>query len=236
MAHRGNRVRYPENTLSAFQQAVSDGADIIETNIHLTSDGEVVCIHDSTVDRTIDGAGRVDSLTLRELRGLNAAARREELAPEPIPTLLELTDLLPPDVGLAVELKAEAFFQPQNMQKVTALLYQAGIQDRCFALSFKHQQLEAIRQVQPPIPMGWITLSKPYPISGFEMIGPYWPLLFVNPFYVLWAHLLEQLICPLDPVPEPRLWYYLRIRCDAVLSDDPGTTCRALGRSESRYS
>jgi glycerophosphoryl diester phosphodiesterase len=59
MAHRGNRVLCPENTLAAFRQALADGADILETDLHLTADKEFVCIHDATVDRTTNGSGAV---------------------------------------------------------------------------------------------------------------------------------------------------------------------------------
>ena len=64
MAHRGNRVACPENTLAAFRRALDDGADIIETDLHVTADGEFVCIHDATVDRTTDGRGPVAGMTL----------------------------------------------------------------------------------------------------------------------------------------------------------------------------
>lgn len=233
MAHRGNRVRFPENTLSAFRQAIKDGADLLETDLHFTSDGEIVCIHDSTVDRTTDGKGRVDVLTLKELRALNAAANMPEIPAEPVPTLSELASLLPPDIGLAVELKAEAFFEPTHAQQLVDLLVDSGVRGRSVALSFHRRHLNAIHEVDPTFPLGWITLSTPYPVGGVQMIGPFWPLLIANPFYVLWAHLLGQFVCPLDPIPEPRLWYYRFLGCDAVLSDDPGTTCKALGRSKS---
>lgn len=57
VAHRGSRINRPENTLAAFEEAVRVGADGIELDIHLSKDGEVVVIHDETVDRTTDGCG-----------------------------------------------------------------------------------------------------------------------------------------------------------------------------------
>lgn len=68
MAHRGNRVLYPENTISAFQQAVSDGADIIETDVQVSSDGAFLCIHDPTLERTTDGVGFVSAQSFEQLR------------------------------------------------------------------------------------------------------------------------------------------------------------------------
>jgi glycerophosphoryl diester phosphodiesterase len=231
MAHRGNRVRCPENTLTAFNQAIEDGADILETDLHLTADGEIVCIHDGTVDRTTDGSGQVSSMTLDELRRLDAAATMPDMPPEPVPTLIELIEIIPSGVGLALELKDDSFLLAERAHQLTELLESMAIKSRSVVLSFNREHLEAIRKADASIPLGWITLSTPYPVTGVQMIGPFWPLLFLNPFFVGWAHRRNQVVCPLDPVPEPRLWYYRLLHCDAVLSDDPGTTCRALGRT-----
>ncbi|KPK88598.1 MAG: hypothetical protein AMJ88_18715, partial [Anaerolineae bacterium SM23_ 63] len=73
MAHRGNRVACPENTLAAFQRALDDGADILETDLRLSSEGVFVCIHDAKVDRTTNGSGAVSEMTLREIKTLSAA-------------------------------------------------------------------------------------------------------------------------------------------------------------------
>ena len=64
MAHRGNRVLFPENTIAAFRQAINDRADILETDLHLSSDDEFICIHDASVDRTTNGVGEVNDLSL----------------------------------------------------------------------------------------------------------------------------------------------------------------------------
>ncbi|MEE8122293.1 MAG: glycerophosphodiester phosphodiesterase family protein, partial [Anaerolineales bacterium] len=94
MAHRGNQVAFPENTMSAFQQALQDGADIIETDLNLSADDVFMCIHDSTVNRTTDGRGAVAEMSLSELKALNAAATRPDLPPESIPTLGDLAEIL----------------------------------------------------------------------------------------------------------------------------------------------
>jgi len=76
MAHRGNSVACPENTLPAFARALADGADLLETDLHLTADEVFVCIHDATVDRTTDGAGPVAGLDLARLQALDASGGR----------------------------------------------------------------------------------------------------------------------------------------------------------------
>lgn len=72
-AHRGGAFEAPENTLFAFREAMLRGADQLETDVAITADGEVVVIHDTTVDRTTDGEGAVADLTLAEVQALDAA-------------------------------------------------------------------------------------------------------------------------------------------------------------------
>lgn len=71
IAHRGSKSTRPENTLTAFREALHVGSDGIELDVHLSSDGEVVVIHDETVDRTTNGTGLVSELTLQELKSLD---------------------------------------------------------------------------------------------------------------------------------------------------------------------
>ena len=66
--HRGASGHAPENTLEAFQLAMAMGADGVELDVHLSSDGQLVVIHDETVDRTTDGSGFVNAMTLKQLK------------------------------------------------------------------------------------------------------------------------------------------------------------------------
>lgn len=230
MAHRGNRVSCPENTIAAFRRAIEEGADILETDLHLTADGAFVCIHDATVDRTTDGSGDVAGMTLGEIKALSAAHGRAEFSSERVPTLAELAALMVADVALALELKSDRFLEPQVCRDLVAELDRTGIRAQTVMLSFSMARIQVVRAVAPDIPIGWITLSKPWPRRGVQMLGPFWPLLLLNPLYVRIAHARGQLVCPLDPLPDKRLQLYRRLGCDAVLSDDPGATAKALKR------
>src|SRR5690349_1723944 len=75
IAHRGDSAHFPENTIPSFDRAIDLAADAIEFDLRVSRDGEIVIIHDPTVDRTTDGAGAVSSLTLAELKRLDAGAR-----------------------------------------------------------------------------------------------------------------------------------------------------------------
>ena len=72
IAHRGASGHAPENTLLSYQRALKFRAQMIELDVHETNDGELVCIHDPTVDRTTDGSGEIHRLTYKELQDLDA--------------------------------------------------------------------------------------------------------------------------------------------------------------------
>jgi glycerophosphoryl diester phosphodiesterase len=230
MAHRGNRVACPENTLAAFRRALADGADILETDLHLTADGKFVCIHDATVERTTDGHGRVADMTLVELKTFSASCSRPEFQAERIPTLAEVAVLLPADVALALELKTDRFLEPETCHVLLAELERIGVRNRTVVLSFSLPRVQLVHAIAPDIPAGWITLSRAWPLRGVQLLGPFWPLLVLNPLYVWLAHRHGQLVCPLDPTPDRRLWFYRALRCDAVLTDNPEATVQALKR------
>ena len=234
MAHRGNSAACPENTLAAFRRALADGADIIETDLHLTADGVFVCIHDGDLDRTTDGHGPVAALTLAQIKMLSASYGRPEFAAERVPTLAELGELLAqeaPDVALALELKTDRFLEPDVCRKLADELAAAGVRDRTVVLSFSLARVRAVAAAAPDMPKGFITLSKLTPRGvDAQLIGAFWPIYFLNPFYVRQAHARGQITCPLDPTPDGRLWYYRWLGCDAVLANDPAATIRALRR------
>lgn len=236
MAHRGNRAACPENTLAAFRRALADGADVLETDLWVARDGPFVCIHDGTLDRTTDGRGAVEARSLAELMALSASCGRAEFAAERIPTLAEVARLLPPDRGLALELKSDRFLDPEVGRRLAAELVGLGVLERCVVLSFSRARLDALREGAPALPTGWITLKETRPARGVELLGPFWPLLLLNPFYVPLAHRRGQAVAPLDPTPDGRLWLYRLLGCDAVLTDDPATTVRKLGRTPGRIS
>jgi glycerophosphoryl diester phosphodiesterase len=234
MAHRGNRVKYPENTMAAFRQAVEDGADILETDLHLSSDDQFVCIHDAAVDRTMNATGEVKDKTLKELRSLRALDKEKRETTETIPTLAELTEFLPEDVVLALELKTDRFHEKGINLRLRDLLNEKNVLDRTIVLSFSLKRLQAVKQVIPKMPVGWISASRLIPDKPVDLIGSLWPAFYLNPFYVRMAHKRGMLTCPLDPTPDARLGYYLGLGVDAVLSDDPEKTRRLLDQMQGR--
>nr|BFE28785.1 hypothetical protein GCM10010200_010360 [Actinomadura rugatobispora] len=88
--HRGLSPGFPENTLAAFRNSIAMGVDAIEIDLRLTKDGQIVILHDDTVDRTTDGTGRIGDLTLAQVKALDAGGHAgEEFAGERVPTYTE---------------------------------------------------------------------------------------------------------------------------------------------------
>jgi glycerophosphoryl diester phosphodiesterase len=108
IAHRGASAYAPENTLAAFRAARELGADWFELDCTLSADGEVVVIHDDTLDRTTSGRGPVDALTFAELQRLDAGSWfGPEFAGEPLPSLAAALALGDAATGVYVEIKRE---------------------------------------------------------------------------------------------------------------------------------
>lgn len=110
-AHRGGGAVYPENTLPALREAVRLGVSMVEFDLALTRDGELVLMHDRTVDRTTNGHGRVSDFTLAQLRQLDAGAwKNPRFAGTRLPTFEEALAVLPRDIWLNIDLKADGRF------------------------------------------------------------------------------------------------------------------------------
>jgi glycerophosphoryl diester phosphodiesterase len=82
IAHRGEHLRHPENTLAAFRAAIEAGADYFEVDVRTTADGKLVLMHDATVDRTTGGKGRIADMTLKQVKALAAGSERVPLFDE----------------------------------------------------------------------------------------------------------------------------------------------------------
>lgn len=105
-AHRGAMDTHPENTLSAFEEAIRLGAHMIEFDVRMTMDNKLVIMHDRTVDRTTNGTGLVTELTLNEIKNLDAGSWKSEVfAGERVPTFKEALAVMPKNIWLNIHLK-----------------------------------------------------------------------------------------------------------------------------------
>jgi glycerophosphoryl diester phosphodiesterase len=164
-AHRGFSGEYPENTLAAFRAAIAAGADMVELDVHLTSDNELVVIHDDTLERTTDGKGNVAEKTLAELKRLDAGFKfNPRFAGERIPTLTEVLDTARGRIRVNIELKKGKNF-PYTMEELAdrtlAVVEKAGMTDQVLFSSFDPAAVDRIREKAPRLPIAVIT-QKPW--------------------------------------------------------------------------
>ena len=151
-AHRGCSQIYPENTLTAFEQAAKlPGLTGIELDIQLTKDGEPVVIHDERIDRTTDGFGFVRDYTLKELCTFHIHTGEERA--ERIPTIHEVFDLLEEPFRngfrLNIELKNSIFPYPGMEEKILKLVHQRGIEKNIVFSTFYAKSLAILHELDP---------------------------------------------------------------------------------------
>jgi glycerophosphoryl diester phosphodiesterase len=155
-AHRGASARAPENTLEAFRLAREQGASYLELDVHLSSDGELVVIHDSSVSRTTGRRGRVENMRLAELRRLDAGFKftldHGRTFPyrgkgHTIPTLSEVLDAFS-DMRITVELKPTL---SGVAERLSEKLKVHRAEDRVIVASLHHALLRSFREVAPSV-------------------------------------------------------------------------------------
>ncbi len=153
MAHRGAKDVAPENTLAAFLAAVELGADAIELDVTRCATGEIVVIHDDTVDRTTDGTGPVDALSLDRLRVLDAGSWfKPVFAGERIPLLEEVLDRVGDQVLLNIEIKRQRNASDGLEREIARLLDVYGAVNDAIISSFDPMALWRMRRVAPELP------------------------------------------------------------------------------------
>lgn len=136
-AHRGNAAYFPENTMASFRSAAELKPDMIETDIHMTRDGELILMHDHTVDRTTNGTGLIREKTLAEMRALDAGSWKDEtFRGEKVPTFREFLEYFRayPDMLFNIELKDypadSGDFAYESAKKTIAMMDEYGITER----------------------------------------------------------------------------------------------------------
>jgi glycerophosphoryl diester phosphodiesterase len=154
IAHRGASGYAPENTLAAFRRAVAQGVSFIETDLHLTRDAHFVAIHDETVDRTTNGHGTVQQMTLAEIRRLDAGSWfASEFIGERVPLLEEILEFARKnDVVFYLELKPSGFWGGEHA--LISSLRESGEIRRVVVISFDPVMLSSLRHIEPTLMTG----------------------------------------------------------------------------------
>ncbi len=249
-AHRGGAREAPENTIAAFANGLAAGADRLEMDVHATADGEVVVIHDATVDRTTDGSGRVAELSLAALRRLDAGHRfRDETGAAPfrgrglrIPTLAEVLDAFP-GVPLNIEIKQR---EPAIERAVLDLLERRGALGSVLLAAEDGAIMERIRSCSRGVLTGFSTedvaaFARAWEDGRLDRYEPPGAALQVPPDFLgrplVTAELVERAhrlglevhVWTVDE--EAEIARLLGLGVDGIMTDLPTRAARALGRA-----
>ncbi len=184
-AHRGASGYAPENTMAAFVLAVKLGADLLELDVRMSKDGELVVIHDGTVDRTTSHSGAVADFTLAELHAMDAGGRfGARYKGEPIPSLEEVLDRFYGQVGLLIELKepnlypgierkvAEAISRHELLRLLNRL--EAGVisssrAPQAIVQSFDASSMRTVHEWLPDFPVAVLLSDEQLPPSEAQL-------------------------------------------------------------------
>lgn len=151
-AHRGDRKLFPENTMPAFESAVKFGADMIETDIHMTADGELIIMHDRNALRTTGFDGLTNEMTLKDIEKLDAGRLfSDQFAHTAVPTVQEFIAFIKP-TGLLINWELKDYptelgdeFAFRSADRLADLIIGSGLSERSMFNSFSDRVLEHIR-------------------------------------------------------------------------------------------
>lgn len=232
IGHRGAAGYAPENTMVSFERGIALRADAIELDIHPTSDGELVVIHDPTLDRTTSGQGLVSAHTLAEIQALDAGSWFDpSFRDERVPTLVEVLEWARGRTKVVIEIKQGPIFYPSIAELLAAALDRTGMRGEVLAISFDHLSVKRLKELAPDIPTGVLYAGRcvnPVALArdaGADALMPYWALLTKDE--VDQAHAAGLFIGPWGGA-EQNYPFIFATGVDAVLADFPDRPRQAL--------
>jgi len=154
IGHRGARAYEPENTLRSFQKAIELGVNAVELDVRRTRDDQLVVIHNANVNKTTDGNGSVNELTLNEIKGFVTKKG------EKVPTLEEAFQFLGKRVTILVELKETGI-----EEQVLNLVHKKGLTENIIIISFHEDTLRKVRELDSEIVTGLIYVRHKNPVQ-----------------------------------------------------------------------
>jgi len=234
----------PENSLSALRAAILLGVDIVETDVRLTADGQVVLIHDSTVDRTLDGTGSVDELSLEELRAfsMKGGPPQGDFSCDQVPTLSEVFALGSGRIVIELEVKDTA-----AGVKAAQYLRDHDLYDSAFLLC-SPQECDALRDAVADVPI-MPRAKSPAEVASVLGYDPPPELVHIDPYDdFLTSEVLDSirsvgakayanafLVADVQALGSGRLEAYVEMYesgLDVVQTEQPHWALVALGRLE----
>ena len=212
--------------MRSFRSAIAVGCDMIECDVHLSSDGRLVVIHDHTLERTTNGSGLVRDHTAAELRKLDAGDG------EKIPLLQEVIELALGKVGLVIEIKQIPPLYPGLEEKLVNMLRQLGAVQECAAISFNHPVIHELRKMEPSLQLGVLEGARPiHPANilrdaGADVYSPHWGA--SDPQVVKEVHAAGGAVAVWPVDDEAAVAWCRYSQPDAIFSNRPREILRAL--------
>ncbi len=232
-AHRGFSTAAPENTLPALEAARRAGADVAEIDVRLTRDGQVVLMHDRSVERTTNGAGLVKDLTLAEIKALDAGSWFDpRFRGEHVPTLAEVLEWSGGRLGLLIELKNYPYRELPLVERTIDLIEAHHAQEFAVPAGFDHVMLAEVHRMRPHWPLEMIyTCRLADPVHAARACGA--TLVSLEPEFCLEPDVralhdggVSVLTTLISPAHAPEL---LRWGVDIFENDNAGMVASALG-------
>ncbi len=156
IAHRGASGIAPENTLAAFKKAIEIGVDAVELDLHGTADGEIVVIHDTSLDRTTNLSGLIKQTTLETIKHADAGAWfNPDFEGESVPTLAEALACFTDDAIAVLEIKDETI-----TKAVVKKIHEMNLLELAVIISFDTSVLQTVRSLEPRMPTGLLIGSS----------------------------------------------------------------------------
>ncbi len=227
--HRGASAEAPENTLAAFMLAAELGADGIELDVQLCSDGELVVIHDLGLEKTTDGTGPVRERTLTELKQLDAGSHFDPaFAGCQIPTLQEVIDVVGHRLLLNIELKTASWRDDGLAAAVVRAIEDNHLLDRAIVSSFNPLVLRWVNRLNPWILVGLLyapdlawPLRRPWArhLLQLDALHPHHSQ--IDDRYVPWARERGYRVHTWTVDDPGRMWQLMRKGVDIIITNRP---------------
>lgn len=238
IAHRGDSVNAPENTIASFQRAIDIGVGGIELDIHMSKDGYLVVIHDERVDRTTDGTGYVKDFTLKELKELDAGIIfSAKFAGERIPTLEEVLELIGNrDLLLNIEVKSGVIMYPGIEEKLIEVIRKYNFTERVVISSFNHYSIRDIKKLAPELKVGLLYecgLVEPWYIAERMHAYSLHPFYFnIIPEVVEGCKKNDIKLFPWTVDKKEDMLRMIDMGVDGIITDNPGLLIEVLNSME----
>lgn len=229
LAHRGASRQAPENTLAAFELAVSQGADAIELDVETCAGGDLVVIHDATVDRTTDGSGKVSKLPLQAIRELDAGSWFDpRFKGESVPTLDEVLEAVGKRIFINIELKNYTSWFDDLAEKVALSVKRHGLEKQVLFSSFNPFNFRVIKRHLPKSPVGLLAFrgfASPWFVDLVRKLAPFDSLnphhLDVSPQLIEHNHKAGMPVFAYTVNDAADIRRLLDAGMDGVITDDP---------------